>query len=177
MPDTAVLPIAGPANCPARGRQWRDVEVAMVRRTITLVGLLALAATRTAVAAPALDLQSLHGRVVYVDFWASWCTPCRQSFPWMEAMERKYADQGLTVVAINLDHERADADRFLRTFLPDFTISFDPDGHLAEIYGVQAMPTSVLLDRHGVRRFTHLGFRSADEADYEQHIRTLVAEH
>src|ERR1022692_1349845 len=73
-----------------------------------------------------LDLNSLHGRVVYLDFWASWCAPCRQSFPWMQVMKQTYERQGLSVIAINLDHDRTDAERFLQRYHPDFVVHFDP---------------------------------------------------
>ena len=123
-----------------------------------------------------LDLDGFRGRVVYLDFWASWCGPCRQSFPWMQTMKRTYENQGLTVVAVNLDTDRAAADRFLVQFHPTFDVRFDPSGELAEVYKVQGMPSSVLIDRHGVARFTHVGFRPVDGAVYEAQVRGLLAE-
>lgn len=127
-------------------------------------------------AAPPLDLTSLRGRVVYLDFWASWCGPCRQSFPWMEAMKSTYGAQGLEIITVNLDRDRADADRFLKQFHPTFDLRFDPKGELAEQYKVQGMPSSVLIDRHGVTRFMHVGFRPVDGAIYEAQLRELLAE-
>jgi thiol-disulfide isomerase/thioredoxin len=127
-------------------------------------------------AATPLDLSALRGRVVYLDFWASWCAPCRQSFPWMESMQRTYAAQGLEIVAVDLDAARADADKFLRQFHPTFGVRFDPNGELAELFKVQGMPSSVLIDRHGAKRFTHVGFRPVDGALYEAQIRKLLAE-
>jgi cytochrome c biogenesis protein CcmG/thiol:disulfide interchange protein DsbE len=126
-------------------------------------------------AASPLDLTD-PGRVVYVDFWASWCGPCRQSFPWMETMKSTYEAQGLEIVAVNLDRDRADADKFLKQFHPTFDVRFDPKGELAESYKVQGMPSSVLIDRHGVTRFTHVGFRPVDGAIYEAQLRQLLAE-
>jgi len=123
-----------------------------------------------------LDLNSLRGRVVYVDFWASWCAPCRQSFPWMQAMKDAYEKQGLTVIAVNLDQDRGDAERFLERFHPTFDVRFDPHGEVAEHYKVQGMPTSVIIDRQGVRRFTHVGFRPVDRAAYEDQLRGLLKE-
>jgi thiol-disulfide isomerase/thioredoxin len=123
-----------------------------------------------------LDLDGFRGRVVYLDFWASWCGPCRQSFPWMQTMKRTYENQGLTVVAVNLDTDRAAADRFLVQFHPTFDVRFDPSGELAEVYKVQGMPSSVLIDRHGVARFMHVGFRPVDGAVYEAQVRELLAE-
>jgi len=123
------------------------------------------------------ELNGLHGRVVYLDFWASWCAPCRQSFPWMNELQKRYADRGLTIIAVNLDRERADADRFLHKLSPDFQVRFDPAGELAQQFAVHGMPTSVILDRSGKPRFTHIGFRSGDAPQYEQQIQQLLAEH
>jgi thiol-disulfide isomerase/thioredoxin len=123
-----------------------------------------------------LDLSAFQGRVVYLDFWASWCGPCRQSFPWMEMLRDTYGPQGLEVVAVNVDRDRADADKFLRQFPATFDVRFDPEGQIAEHYKVQGMPSSVLIDRHGVTRFTHVGFRPVDARVYEAQIRGLLAE-
>lgn len=139
-------------------------------------GLLALLLLAPIVRAADLDLSAYRGRVVYVDFWASWCGPCKQSFPWMQAMKDTYDRQGLTVIAVNLDLDRADADKFLERFRPTFEVRFDPKGNLATFYNVQAMPSSVLIDRHGVTRFTHSGFRPVDGAVYEAQVRELLAE-
>jgi thiol-disulfide isomerase/thioredoxin len=127
-------------------------------------------------AASTLDLASFHGRVVYLDFWASWCGPCKQSFPWMETMKSTYQAQGLEIVAVNVDADRADADKFLKRFHPTFGVRFDPKGELAELYKVQAMPSSVLIDRHGAARFMHAGFRPVDGPIYEAQLRELLAE-
>jgi cytochrome c biogenesis protein CcmG/thiol:disulfide interchange protein DsbE len=123
-----------------------------------------------------LDLHDYHGRVVYLDFWASWCGPCRQSFPWMQLMKNSYQDRGLTVIAVNLDKSRAEADKFLSHFNPTFEVRFDPNGGLAEGYKVHAMPSSVLIDRHGVVRSTHEGFRPVDEPAFEAQVRELLSE-
>jgi cytochrome c biogenesis protein CcmG, thiol:disulfide interchange protein DsbE len=123
-----------------------------------------------------VDLSAYRGKVVYLDFWASWCGPCKQSFPWMQAMQDTYRGQGLTVIAVNLDMERADANKFLNRFRPTFEVLFDPKGSLAAIYKVHAMPSSLLIDRHGVTRFTHEGFRPVDAAAYETQVQELLAE-
>ena len=91
-------------------------------------------------------------------------------------MKRTYAAQGLEVVAVDLDTSRTDADRFLNQFHPTFDVRFDPKGDLAELYKVQGMPSSVLIDRHGVTRFTHVGFRPVDGATYEAQLRELMSE-
>jgi len=91
-------------------------------------------------------------------------------------MQSSYAAQGLEIVAVDVDSDRADADRFLRQFRPTFDVRFDPKGDLAELYKVHGMPSSVLIDRHGVVRFTHIGFRPVDGAVYEAQVRELLAE-
>ena len=81
---------------------------------------------------PALNLDALKGKVVYIDFWASWCGPCRQSFPWMKDMQARYGKDGLAIIAINVDQEKAKADAFLSEFQPDFKVLFDGSGTLAD---------------------------------------------
>jgi cytochrome c biogenesis protein CcmG, thiol:disulfide interchange protein DsbE len=134
-----------------------------------------LVAMAPALAAP-LDLSALHGQVVYLDFWASWCAPCRQSFPWMQSMQQTYGAQGFSVLAINVDHDRADAEHFLKEFRPPFEVRFDPEGTLAQQFKITGMPTSLILDRRGVVRFTHIGFWPADGAIAVHEIRELLAE-
>ena len=101
-------------------------------------------------------LKDLHGKVVLVDFWASWCAPCLSSFPWMDDLQKRHGQQGLVVVAVNLDQDRALADAFLRKTAPQFRIEFDQQGTLAKQFGVQAMPTSFLIDRSGIVRWAYI---------------------
>lgn len=129
-----------------------------------------------ALAGTSAIVPAQRGRVVYVDFWASWCVPCRESFPWMKALERTYANQGLTVLAIDVDHDRSDARRFLRVFRPNFQVLFDPNGKLAQKYEIVGMPTSFLIDRTGKVRFTHVGFFRNQRGQYEQEVRELLAQ-
>jgi cytochrome c biogenesis protein CcmG, thiol:disulfide interchange protein DsbE len=155
----------------------RRSESAQAGKSLKLV----LACLGVLLAAPSyarahLGLKELRGRVVYVDFWASWCTPCRESFPWMNALESTYGNQGLTVVAVDLDHDRADAQRFLRAFRPNFQVIFDPTGTLAQRFKVIGMPTSVLIDREGNVRYIHVGFLLKQRAEYERQVRELLAE-
>jgi len=123
-----------------------------------------------------VDLSSLKNKVVYLDFWASWCGPCRKSFPWMNKMAARYADKGLVIVAVNLDKERDLADTFLHNIPATFTVAFDPDGHIADEYKVQGMPSSYLISRDGKIVETHLGFRNEDELRLESIIRTTLGE-
>jgi thiol-disulfide isomerase/thioredoxin len=148
-------------------------------QALICASLLSAAATNASPAAdamPAVDIQDFRGRVVYLDFWASWCAPCRQSFPWMEAMKNAYQSRGLTVLAVNLDQNRGDADRFLAQFHPSFDVRFDPQGKVAEHFKVQGMPTGLVVDRHGVVRFTHIGFKPVDETVYENQLLEVLGE-
>lgn len=123
-----------------------------------------------------LDLAAYRGKVVYIDFWASWCGPCRQSFPWISALKRQYGAQNFVVLAINVDHERRKADRFLEDVPADFPILYDPGGELASEYKVSAMPSSFLVDRNGRIRYHHNGFSTKETADYERQITELLNE-
>ena len=145
-----------------------------MRRTLSCICLF-LGAAFVQASTP-IDPNAFPGRVVYLDFWASWCGPCRQSFPWMENLKSTYGSQGLEIIAVNLDMERADADRFLKKYHPTFDVRFDPKGELAELYKVHGMPSSVLIDRHGEVRYTHVGYRPIDGSIYEAQIRDLLAE-
>ena len=138
-----------------------------VSLSIALALLCVAAVTR---AAPPPALQPVEGRVIWVDFWASWCVPCRRSFPWLNSMHRKYGSDGLQIIAVNLDKDRALADAFLAEVPAEFALRFDPAGALAKQYGVQAMPSSFLIDADGNMLATHAGFRTADAADYERAI-------
>ena len=102
--------------------------------------------------------DSLRGKVVFVDFWASWCEPCRESFPWMKSLHERYASKGLVVVAINLDKKRAAADDFLAKYPAPFQVAFDPAGKTAEAFKVAAMPSSFLVGPQGTILSTHAGF-------------------
>jgi len=91
-------------------------------------------------------------------------------------MKAAYGSQGLDIITVNLDTDRASADKFIKQFHPTFDVRFDPNGELAELYKVQGMPSSVLIDRQGVTRFTHVGFRPVDGPVYEAQVRELLAE-
>jgi thiol-disulfide isomerase/thioredoxin len=125
-------------------------------------------------AAPVLDLSQYQGKVVYLDFWASWCKPCRQSFPWMGAMQQKYAADGLVIVAVNLDEQHVDAERFLSQTPAAFTVLYDPTGELAAQYRLIAMPSSYIIGRDGQVLVKHAGFYDDSPAKYEAEIRSAL---
>lgn len=122
----------------------------------------------------AVDIGKLRGKVVYVDFWASWCGPCKRSFPWMNEMNRKYADKGLAIVAVNVDKKRADAERFLAVTPAQFTVVYDHAGATPAAWQVKAMPTSYLVDASGKVVFVESGFRDEHKDDVEQRIRAAL---
>ena len=134
----------------------------------------AAAPTASHAGAPAVDLSAFKGKVVYLDFWASWCVPCRQSFPWMNEMHRQYGKDGLVIVAVNLDQVHDDAETFLQKYPADFTVRFDPAGQLAQKFKVRGMPTSALLGRDGKVLMVHEGFRTKDKDTLEQSIRDAL---
>lgn len=118
-------------------------------------------------------LRPYAGRVMYVDFWASWCAPCAQSFPWLNEMHERYGDR-LTVIGVNVDTSDADAQRFLSRHPAQFQIVRDPRGALAEHYKIQGMPSSVILDAQGRVLHQHAGFRSGEIIRYEDAIRQAL---
>jgi len=122
-----------------------------------------------------VDLAALAGQVVYVDFWASWCAPCRLSFPWMNEVLARHRAQGLQVVAVNVDAKRSDADRFLAESPAKFTIAFDAKGETPRRWQVKAMPTSVLVGRDGKVLWVHRGFRLDDRAELDRRIAAALA--
>lgn len=123
-----------------------------------------------------IEFKAYTGKVVLIDFWASWCGPCRQSFPWMNDMQAKYKEQGFEVIAINLDNEQEQAFDFLKEIPANFTLGFDPEGLTAEKMNVEAMPMSYLVDRQGMIRQRMIGFNTAKKAEHEAHIQTLLTE-
>jgi cytochrome c biogenesis protein CcmG/thiol:disulfide interchange protein DsbE len=123
-----------------------------------------------------ITLAQFKDKVVLLDFWASWCGPCRQSFPWMNAMQKKYQAQGFEIIAINVDKERQLADEFLKKLPANFTIAFDPEGIVATKYQLGGMPISFIIDRNGIIRKQHLGFHKKNVSKYEASIIKLLSE-
>lgn len=122
-----------------------------------------------------LDLDAYRGKVVYLDFWASWCVPCRRSFPWLNEMRSKYGDDGFVVVAVNVDAEAELAAEFLRETPATFDIVYDPAGEIAAQWELIGMPSSFIIDRNGKVASRHVGFRADSPEKYEAEIRRLLA--
>lgn len=122
----------------------------------------------------ALDLDKYRGSVVVIDFWASWCVPCRRSFPWLDEMQQKYADAGLVVIGVNEDDVATDATAFLQAFPVSFRIVKDTGGQLARQFDLVAMPSTYLIDRNGEIATRHLGFKVGKTEEYEATLRQLL---
>ncbi|HHL45288.1 MAG TPA: TlpA family protein disulfide reductase [Gammaproteobacteria bacterium] len=122
-----------------------------------------------------VDLAKFRGKVVYLDFWASWCLPCRKSFPWMNMLQARYKDKGFEVIAVTLDESPGDATAFLRKYPAAFTVAFDRKGKVAEAYGLKVMPTSYLIDKKGYIVKTYQGFNKSHKSSVEAAIEQLVA--
>jgi thiol-disulfide isomerase/thioredoxin len=120
--------------------------------------------------------KDLGGKVVLLDFWASWCEPCRHSFPWMSELQRRHGADGLIVVAVNLDQDPHLAQQFLAATPAAFRVEYDPAGTLATEFGVNAMPVSFVIDRTGRVREKHVGFRQAQREQREASLLKLLKE-
>ena len=116
------------------------------------------------------------GQVVLVDFWASWCAPCRQSFGFLNRMHAQYAPDGLKILAVNVDEKRSDADRFLLKQPAQFAVLFDAQAKTPEIFQVKVMPSSYLIARDGTIRLIHAGFKPSDQGAIEAAITTALKE-
>ncbi|MDZ7652014.1 MAG: TlpA disulfide reductase family protein [Burkholderiaceae bacterium] len=124
--------------------------------------------------ASAVRLADMKGKVVYLDFWASWCAPCKQSFPWMNEMQAKYGSAGFLVVAISVDAKRSDAEEFLKGTPAQFTVAFDTKGESPKTYAIKGMPSSFLIGPDGRVIATHTGFKDADRKALEDKIREAL---
>lgn len=123
-----------------------------------------------------VELNALRGKVVLVDFWASWCGPCRQELPVLEALHRKLASQGLVVVGVNIDRNEKKMTSFLRSMPLSFRIVHDPKLVVASRYEPPTMPSSYFIARDGKVRYVLEGFRQKDTAVIESRIKALLAE-
>lgn len=123
-----------------------------------------------------VDLDTLRGKVVLVDFWASWCGPCRKEMPVLEALHRKYGGDGLVVVGVNLDRSRKKMNNFLKASPVTFRVVPDPKLEVARRYEPPTMPSSYFIDKRGRLRYVHEGFREADTSEIEARVKALLQE-
>ncbi len=142
--------------------------LAKIRLNFLILAML-LAPLVTVAQTPSLtfDLAEYQGKVVVVDFWASWCVPCRRSFPWLNDMHAKHAEQGLVVIGVNMDANQKDAATFLEDYPAAFKIHYDTEAILAKEFGVEAMPSSFVICRDGQIKARHLGFKVKRQDEYE----------
>jgi peroxiredoxin len=119
--------------------------------------------------------EALKGKVVLVDFWASWCGPCGESFPAMDQLQKEFAGQGLVIIAVNVDEKKSDMEDFLKDHKVSFTVVRDAAQKLVEKAGISTMPGSFLIDRDGKVAFVHTGFRGKETVkQYQQEITSLT---
>jgi thiol-disulfide isomerase/thioredoxin len=123
---------------------------------------------------PIVDLSDYKGKVVYLDFWASWCIPCRKSFPWMNKQLKNFSSDDLVIIAVNLDKKRELAEQFLADNPAEFNIVYDPKGQLAKFLKIQGMPSSVIFDRQGNPITAHTGFFEKKIEQYESELSKAI---
>ncbi|HVV52932.1 MAG TPA: TlpA disulfide reductase family protein [Polyangia bacterium] len=128
--------------------------------------------TVDALSGKAIKVASYKGRVLLLDVWASWCDPCKQELPVLNEMARRLKSQGIDVLAVSVDQERANVERFLRDHGGHWalTVAHDPRGEVAELLRPDKMPTSYVIDRAGIVRYINAGFVPADASTIEQHL-------
>ena len=149
---------------------YRQIFPKVISRFLCLIALL----FPHSMLGSSFNIEDYKGKVVYLDFWASWCGPCKESFPWMNEMHTQYEKDGLVIIAVNLDANSEDMDAFLKQHPAKFQILADPKAQLAEEMQVQAMPTSFLFDRQGEFVKQELGFRKKKAPYYEEALKKAL---
>lgn len=122
-----------------------------------------------------MALKDKLGKVIYLDFWASWCAPCRTSFPLLNKLHEKLKAKGFEVVGVNLDDDKAKAEKFIQEIPVGFTVLHDGKGEWADQYVVESMPTSFIIDKQGVVQHIHHGFTASDIDELEKKVTQLLA--
>jgi len=150
-------------------------------KNLLLITLVFLFTCQSVYASNALDefeqvMEQHKGKIVYVDFWASWCVPCRKSFPWMNSMQAKHKEKGLVVLSINLDAQVELAEKFLQQTPANFAIIYDAKGRLAKKFKLKGMPSSYLFNRQGKLISAHSGFNGKKQQMYQQEIEKALAQ-
>ena len=164
-------------------RALRKLALAIIIAT-TAVGLAAAASvsgpapnfTLKSLDGKNLKLSEMRGDVILINFWASWCGPCRQEMPLLNSLHKKYEPLGFTVLGVNVEENTDDARGFLSNFPVDFPVLLDNKNKVSKQYDVVAMPTTVVVDRDGNMRFLHKGYKPGDEKAYRQMVKKLIRE-
>lgn len=123
-----------------------------------------------------IRLAEKRGEVVMLNFWASWCGPCRQEIPHLNQLKSRYEQMGFTLLGINMDEDNKEARKAMQKFKVEFSVLFDKTNEVAEKFNVDAMPTTVIIDRDGTIRYLHKGYKSGYEKDYDKQVAALVKE-
>jgi len=123
-----------------------------------------------------VSLTQYHGQVVMINFWASWCGPCRQEMPLLESIYKKYNKLGFTLLGVNVEPDSKAADDWLQATPVTFPILYDKESKVSKLYEVAGMPSTVIIDRSGKMRVLHRGYKPGDENEYLDSIRTLIRE-
>ena len=161
-----------------------------MRRFILLIAsfLMATAVEATQISGPAHDftlksysgknlkLSEYRGNVVLINFWASWCGPCRQEMPLLEKLHQQYSPYGFTILGVNVEEDSTAAKKLLKDIKVTFPILFDSRNSVSKAYNVMAMPTTVMIDRDGNMRYLHKGYKPGDEANYKKWTKQLIRE-
>jgi len=163
-----------------------SVSKLVLLASITFLSLGSITNLAAKTDAPDFTLQSLEGKnvrlsdfrgqVVLLNFWASWCGPCRQEMPILDEIHNHYKSLGFTVLGVNLDAKSKKAIGYLKDTPVTFPVLLDPKGDVSGEYGVQAMPSTVIIDKDGKVRFLHQGYKSGYEDDYKKQIKSLLRE-
>jgi thiol-disulfide isomerase/thioredoxin len=123
-----------------------------------------------------VTLEKLKGQVVMINFWASWCGPCRTEMPLLDQMYKRYSSLGFTLLGVNVESDTKDAEKLLQQVPVSFPVLFDKENKVSKLYEVNAMPSTVFIDRKGNVRYLHRGYKNGDEGEYLNQIRALLKE-
>jgi len=157
----------------------RAAAVAATLATSSMVGAsssLAPSFTLPSRSGDMVSLDKLKGQVVMLNFWASWCGPCRQEMPLLDQMHKRYSSLGFTLIGVNVESNTQDAEKWLQQTPVTFPVLFDKENRISKLYDVNAMPSTVFIDRKGNVRALHRGYKPGDESEYLNQIRALLKE-
>ncbi|WP_455210020.1 TlpA disulfide reductase family protein [Kaarinaea lacus] len=167
-------------------KKLKRMTVISLMVLMPLMALNALAAKELKEEAPDFTLKSLKGSnlklsefrgdVVMINFWATWCGPCRQEMPILNDLYLKYRDTGFTLLGVNVEKNSSKAADMIRDLRVVYPVLFDTDNKVSKLYEVNDMPTTVLVDRDGNMRYLHRGYVQGTEDEYVRQVRELMAE-